>query len=112
MTVHPLQQTEKGFTQAVLELARLHGWLAAHFHDSRRQVRPGVYVGDKDAAGFPDVFLVHPKKQIALSFELKVGKNKPTAKQDQWLDALDKAGIPSYVLRPDDMPLIRKLLSA
>lgn len=107
-----MTQDEKSFTKAVLEAARALGWLAAHHHDSRRQVRPGVFVGDKDATGFPDIFLVHPKKKQALALELKVHKGRTRPEQVEWIDALDKAGIPSFIVRPQDWALIRRLLGA
>lgn len=99
---------EKDFQNAVMELARFLGWKVLHFSDSRRQVRPGVFVGDKDAAGWPDLFLV---RERCIAMELKAPKGKTTDKQEEWLDALDKAGIPTYVFRPADMPMIQQLLS-
>ena len=39
-----LKETEKGFQAAVVELARLRGWLVYHTYDSRRS-----------AKGFPDL---------------------------------------------------------
>ena len=109
MSVHPLKQTEKGFQQTVIELAHLYKWRVAHFR-SAQTVNGWRTPVAADGAGFPDLFMVKGDKAIAM--ELKVGYNKTSEKQDEWLDALDKAGIPSYVLRPDDMPLIRELLSA
>lgn len=105
-----MQQTEKDFTAAVLQAARACGWKAAHFHDSRRQVRPGVFVGDKDAAGFPDIFLCKGDQALALELKVEKGRTKPS--QVEWIDALDKAGIPSFVVRPADWPLIKRLLGA
>lgn len=99
---------EKDFQDAVMELARYLGWRVLHFSDSRRQVRPGVFVGDKDAAGWPDLFLV---RERAIAMELKAEKGKTTPKQEEWLDALDKAGIPTFVFRPADMPAIKQLLA-
>lgn len=100
MSAQP-QQSEKGFTEAVLQYARVNGWLCAHFNDSRRQVRPGVFVGDKDAAGFPDLCMTRTTRKAGtwnvseariLFVELKVGKNRTTEKQDEWLSALNSAG--------------------
>lgn len=104
--------TEKAFMDAVIQLARIHGYKVMHIRDSRRQVRPNVWIGDEDTAGWPDLFLCHPKKKRALAMELKASKGKVTEKQEGWLDALDQAGIPSYLFRPDDLPLIQKLLAA
>ena len=104
--------TEKEFMEAVIQLAKIHGYKVMHIRDSRRQVRPGVFVGDSDTAGWPDLICVHPKRKRILAMELKADKGKLTEKQEGWLDALDQAGVPSFVFRPRDMPLIQKLLAA
>ena len=82
--------TEKAFQSRVVELARLYGWRVAHFHDSRRQVKPGVFVGDKDAAGFPDLVLVRPP--------------------DEWLSLLVACGVEARVVRPSDWDWVRARL--
>jgi hypothetical protein len=47
------------------------------------------------SSGYPDLVLVYKGLKIAL--ELKVGKNKATEKQEKWIEALNKAGIPAKV---------------
>jgi hypothetical protein len=42
--------------------------------------------------------------------ELKVGKNKPTAAQAEWLSAFRAAGVPAFVWRPQDWPAIEQAL--
>lgn len=81
-----LQQTEAQFQRAVLDLARRLGWRCAHFNDSRRQVRPGVFVGDKDAAGFPDLVLVRRGRIVFAELKTEKGRVKP--EQREWLDDL------------------------
>lgn len=95
--------TEKELQAAVIELARRLGWLVAHFHDSRREVRPGVFVGDKDAAGFPDLVLVHHSHGIKFR-ELKSATGKLTPAQKEWHFALNVAGVDADVWRPSDWP--------
>ncbi len=80
------QLSERQFQATVIEYARLQGFRAAHFHDSRRQVAPGVLVGDKDAAGFPDLVLC--RGETVVFAELKSAKGKLTPEQTAWLDAL------------------------
>lgn len=104
--------TEREFQDRIIELARTLGWLVFHAHDSRRQVRPGVFVGDKDAAGYPDLTLVHPRRHRVVWAELKVGGNKPTRKQQEWLDALAEAGQEAHLWRPADMADIETILGA
>lgn len=95
--------SEKQFQSQVIELARTLGWLVAHFHDSRRQVtRPDgkrFFIGDKDAKGFPDVCMVHPKHGVVF-MELKKELGKTTPDQDEWIAALKRAGETVLVARP------------
>jgi hypothetical protein len=93
--------TERELQRLILDLARMTGWHACHFHDSRRQVRPGVFVGDKDAAGFPDIFLCHPQHGVAVA-ELKDDKGKIRPAQADWLEWLEEAGVRCFVWRPRD----------
>ena len=105
---------ERQFTAAVLEAAERFGWLRAHFHDSRREVvrRDGtrLYVGDRAAAGFPDLILCKPP--VVLAIELKSEKGRVSPEQKGWLTALgESVDIRSFVFRPKDMVEIVRLLS-
>ena len=86
MSTQTPQQTERQLQRAVIEYGRLNGWLTAHFHDSRRQVRPGVFVGDRDAAGFPDLVMARGGRLVVA--ELKGEKGRVSADQQMWLGAL------------------------
>lgn len=97
--------SEKDFQKQVLEMARLFGWKVAHFHDSRRQVKPGVFVGDKDAAGFPDLVLVRPPELLVLELKRELGKTTP--EQDEWLALLGACGVEARVVRPSDWDWLR-----
>lgn len=101
--------TEREFQKAVVDLARLRGWKVAHFHDSRRQVRPGVFVGDRDAAGFPDLVLVHRSHGVAYA-ELKAERGRPSPEQIGWIQAFHVAGQVAYVWRPSNWPEIERFL--
>jgi hypothetical protein len=68
--------TEAEFTQTVRDLARQCGWLEYHTHRS-----------DRSPAGFPDLVLARAPRLIFA--ELKVGSNKPTKAQREWLNALN-----------------------
>lgn len=100
--------TEAEFQAHVLELAGMYGWRVAHFHDSRRQVRPGVHVGDRRAAGFPDLVLVRDRVVYA---ELKRQNGRATPAQRSWLAALEQAGQETYLWRPDNMDEIVRVLA-
>ena len=48
-----LPQTEKAFQFAVIQLARLNGWMVYHTHDSRRS-----------EPGWPDLALCRPPRLV------------------------------------------------
>jgi hypothetical protein len=98
---------ESDLQAAVMEYARLMRWRLAHFHDSRRQVKPGVFVGDADARGFPDLVLVRERLVIA---ELKGATTRVSAAQRGWIQALKLAGVETYIWRPKDWPEIERVL--
>lgn len=102
------QQTERELQEAVTTLARMLGYSVAHFNDSRRQVRPRVFVGDRDAKGWPDLVLCRGRLIIA---ELKREDGKLTTAQRQWIDALSLAGAEVCVWRPSDWDEIVAVLT-
>ena len=97
--------TEDELQGTVLALFRANGWLASHFHDSRKQVRGngGEYrlVGDRDASGFPDTVATHPGLQEVLFMELKREGLWPTLEQVSWLDCLP--GHKAFLIWPSDL---------
>lgn len=98
---------------AVIEYARLKNWKVAHHHDSRRQVRPGVLVGDSDAAGLPDLLLVREDRLIFA--ELKREKGKLSDTQAEWLSILGGVEdatehVEVWTWRPSDWPVIEEVL--
>ena len=110
-------ETEKGFMQAVVDLARLQGWLVYHPYDSRRSQK-----------GFPDLTMVRDGRLMFA--ELKTGKGKLTPAQEEWREELrevswaeaetkDHFGSPMFVpcsnvryflWRPSDWPEIEQVL--
>ena len=84
--------TEKEFQNAVLELARIHGWLCYHTHDSRRS-----------APGFPDLLLA--KNGAVLFAEVKTDTGKLTNDQIAWLLATH-----GVIWRPKHWDVIGKSL--
>src|SRR4051794_14872899 len=102
--------SEKQFQTQVLDLAALMGWTTAHFHDSRREVRPGVHVGDRAAAGFPDVVLARPPKLLVV--ELKAEKGRVSDAQRGWLQLLERCGVDVRVWRPSSWPEIEETLNS
>lgn len=102
------EQSEAGFQAVVMDIARFNRWRVFHVHDSRRQVAPGRFVGDKDAAGFPDLVLVRPGELLVR--ELKTDTGTVAPEQQAWLDALAQAGVDVGVWRPRDWPTIEATL--
>jgi hypothetical protein len=103
-------QSERAFQSAVLQLAHLQGFKTFHAHDSRRQIKPGVLVGDKDAAGFPDLVLCRPPRLIVAELKSERGRLRP--EQREWLDLL--AAVPSvevFEWRPADWRDIERVLA-
>ena len=101
--------TEAEFTLEVIDLARLYGWRSAHFRpgmNARGEWRTAVA---GDGVGFPDLLLIRHRVIVA---ELKVGRNKTTREQDEWIAAFRRAGVPAFVWTPKDWPLIETTLSA
>jgi hypothetical protein len=90
--------SEKQFQAAVVKEAKRLGWRVYHTYDSR-----------KSEAGFVDLVLLRgPRKMVA---ELKVGSNKPSAAQLNWLEWFADAGVESHVWYPTDWPKIMERLA-
>lgn len=93
--------TEKAFMAAVVRLAREHGWLAYHVHDSRRSL-----------PGYPDLTLVHPERHVAIWAECKVPGGVLTLQQMHWLKALGEVReTAAFLWTPEDMATIRMRLT-
>jgi hypothetical protein len=98
---------EAHFLEQVATLARLRGWFVAHFRNAR--VRGGWRTACQfDAVGFPDLLMLRRDRQVAA--ELKVGRNKPTQLQLDWLERFEEVG-ESYLWYPDDWNRIEEVLA-
>lgn len=91
--------SEKAFQAAVVRLAREHGWLCYHPHDSRRSL-----------PGYPDLTMV--REGVCLWSELKVPGGTLTLQQAHWLKALGQVReTAAFVWTPEDMAEIRMRLT-
>lgn len=112
--------SERQFTRDVIKLAQEYGWTAAHFGNTVRVVRrskgkagdvaatAGAFViPDKGAVGFPDLVLC---RERVLYAELKVGKNRLTPAQKEWVERLRQAGQEVYEWWPRHLPAIEYVL--
>lgn len=100
--------TESEFTRQVLECARLHGWISAHFRPALTARGTWRTAVQGDGAGFPDVILV--RGGVLIAAELKVGKNKPTEAQRRWLDEFAACGVRAAVWTPADWSEIEEAM--
>ncbi len=101
--------TEKAFQRQVMQYAHLHGWKTAHFRPG--MMRDGKWVTPVagDGKGFPDTVFV--KTGLLVFAELKVGKNKATPEQLQWLAVLSTVpNVEAHLWRPEDWSDIEKVL--
>lgn len=108
MSAQPQQpavvQTEKEFQAALIQYAKLQGFLCYHTFDSRRS-----------EPGFPDVCMTrlpfgeNPGRLIFV--ECKSLYGKLTRPQETWLKALGMAGAETHVWTQNDWPEIERVLS-
>lgn len=99
--------SESEFLDQVIALAHVYRWFCVHFRPARTADGWRTAVSG-DGKGWPDVFAVSGSQRWAA--ELKVGKNKPTGEQTEWLKRLETAGIPAYLWTEIDWPEIESVL--
>jgi len=92
-----LSKPEAAFQRAVLAFANLHGWRTAHFRPGLNRRGQWQTAVQGDGAGFPDLVLVRERVVWA---ELKSDRGKVSAEQQEWINALCRAGQEVYVWRP------------
>lgn len=96
----PISEAE--FTSQVVRLFSLYGWKVCHIRPAK--TAKGWRTAYEGHAGLPDI--IAARGGVIIMAELKVGKNKPTADQREWLEA---SGSP--VWRPEDWDSIVKLVT-
>ncbi len=90
--------SEKVFQRQVIQLARLRGWLCCHFRPARTLSGGWRTAVSGDGAGWPELICVRGAEIFAA--ELKSATGKLSAEQIRWLEALEAAGVDTYVWRP------------
>lgn len=95
---------ESAFMAAVIREAELKGWLVHHETDSR-----------KSAEGFPDLNMVGFGRGVVY-MELKVGNNRPTEAQWNWIISARLAGALAFPVQAHcfwdcDRELITRVLN-
>lgn len=105
---------ESDFQQQVIDLAHLSRWdKVAHFRTVRVQrSNGGVYYCTPvaaDGVGFPDLLMVRGERLVIA--ELKVGTNRLSEDQAEWMFALSGAkSVETYVWYPKDWDDIEEKL--
>jgi hypothetical protein len=101
--------TESEFQSAVIEYAKMRGWMVMHTRPA--QVRPGRWATPLSGnPGFPDLVLVRPVHGDVVFAELKKDGGRLSVGQKAWLTALKAAGAEVYIWYPDDMEAIVRRL--
>lgn len=100
--------SEREFMAQVLQLAKMHQWRVAHFRAGMNQRGRWMTAVQADGAGFPDLLLLRGGARMVV--ELKVGKNKTSPEQDEWLRAFNAASVPAFVWTPNDWQIIERVL--
>lgn len=96
--------TEASWQATVVDLARLRGWMVAHFRPARVGTgwrTPVAY----DGTGFPDLILARAGQVLAL--ELKTDTGRVTIHQRDWIREL---GDHAHIIRPRDWDHLQDLL--
>lgn len=101
--------SEKDLYLQIRRLAERFGWRYWHQNQTRREVEPGLWIGDRDNAGWPDLTLAHPDAGLLLR-ELKTQAGKLTPIQLRAVKDLREAGADVFVWRPSSLPKIERIL--
>src|SRR5262245_56835726 len=99
--------TERALQRAIIEAARLHGWLVHHTRPARTRRRWRTPLHGQ--AGFPDLVLV--RGPICLFVELKSNRGVLSSGQARWLNALHSAGQLIRLWQPDALDAVLAILS-
>ena len=82
--------TEAQLQDAILETAALLGWLCYHARPARTGAGWRTAAQGNGAAGFPDVVMARDGRLIFA--ELKSGRGKLSAAQEEWRVRLERVG--------------------
>jgi len=100
--------SEQAFTDQVVQLAMICGWRVCHFRPAK--TARGYRTAIQGHKGFPDI--VAAKNGRIIFAELKVGRNRPSDDQVEWLAALQcqhASRTEVYVWYPHHWPQIKRI---
>lgn len=102
-------ESETSFQTAVLDFAKLRGWMCAHFRPAR--TNGGWKTPVQGDAGFVDIVFCRPPRIVFA--ELKSDKGRMEPAQEKWVYRLAQSGgelVDTYVWRPSDWPEVEAAL--
>lgn len=100
--------SEKDFQKTVIDMAHLFGWRVAHFRPAMTKRGRWVTPVQADGAGFPDLIMI--RRNVILAVELKSERGKVSVKQQEWIDAFEKAGVETFTWKPEHFSAIEEIL--
>jgi hypothetical protein len=110
----PAGCTEADYLERIIEYARSHGWLVAHFRPARVK-RGGEETYETpvaaDGKGFPDLVMLRDGQIVVIEAK-RNAKLKPRPDQQRWLKAWQK--VPGAIVRvasPETWSEVQKVLS-
>ncbi len=106
-----LPVSEASFTDAVIQLAKLNGWMVAHFRPCRTMT--GWKTAVQGDVGFPDIVCARDGKLVFMELKSETGRMSP--EQVKWMRALTEGAlgyeVRACVYRPDDWGVINEVLA-
>jgi hypothetical protein len=103
-------QAEDDFLDQILQLAQYNHWRRAHFRAGRTLTGWRTPVAG-DAAGFPDLLLLHAHPPRLVVAELKSRRGRLSGEQLEWLEHWRQVGAEVHVWRPGDWDDIVRVLT-
>jgi hypothetical protein len=98
--------TERQHQRAVLDLAKLLGWMVTHFRPAQTSKGWRTPVA-ADGEGFPDLVLIRDR---VVFLELKTASGQLSVAQRNWLTRIIRAGGEAYIARPRDLDVLANVL--
>ncbi len=102
--------SEKQFMRQIIDIARVRGFLVAHFRPARTARGSWRTPVQADGKGFPDLVMVRARDRRVIFAEVKSTSGKLTVEQIMWMSNLGAAGAETYVWTPANWPAIEERL--
>ena len=103
--------SEAALQAAIVEALLLHGWMVDVVKRSAYRSEDGTKRSAVLTPGRPDIVAVHKDSGRIVAWELKTMKGKVTPEQATWLDAWEKAGAFTRIVRPANHEDVLKWLA-